>query len=155
LLPRLLERSGQGERGAITAIYTVLVEGGDMEEPIADEVRSILDGHVVLDRAIAARAHYPAIDVTQSISRVMNEVAASDHVSAAAALRSLLAAFEEKRDLVTLGAYTKGSDARLDAALRALPELEQFLRQDSAEVAPFDTTLATLKALAKRHAGKP
>jgi flagellar biosynthesis/type III secretory pathway ATPase len=106
---------------------------------------------VVLDRAIAARAHYPAIDVTQSISRVMNEVAGSDHVSAAAALRSLLAAFEEKRDLVTLGAYTKGSDARLDAALRALPELEQFLRQDSLDVAPFEATLATLKALAKRH----
>ena len=155
LLPRLLERSGQSERGAITAIYTVLVEGGDMEEPIADEVRSILDGHVVLDRAIAARAHYPAIDVTQSISRVMNEVTARDHASAAAGLRSLLAAFEEKRDLVTLGAYTKGSDARLDAALRALPELERFLRQDALESAAFDATLETLKSLAKRHAPKP
>src|SRR5262249_42979451 len=110
MLPRLLERSGQGTRGSITAIYTVLVEGGDMDEPIADEVRGVLDGHVVLDRAIAARGRYPAIDVTVSLSRVMDGIVSDVHKQGARRLRSLLATYEAKRDLVTLGAYAKGSD---------------------------------------------
>jgi type III secretion protein N (ATPase) len=153
LLPRLLERSGQGEHGAITAIYSVLVEGGDMDEPIADEVRSILDGHVVLDRAIAARAHYPAVDVTHSISRVMEQVAAPEHAHNARSLRALLAAYEEKRDLVTLGAYAAGSDPRVDAAIRALPELERFLKQESAERVELGATLEALAELARRYGG--
>jgi len=152
LLPRLLERSGQGERGSITAIYTVLVEGGDMDEPVADEVRGILDGHIVLDRAIAARAHYPAIDVTRSISRVMDQVVSPEHARAAKQLKSLVAAYEEKRDLVTLGAYAVGSDARVDRAIRALPEIEQLLCQEARDVAPFAKTLASLRELARRHA---
>ncbi|HEX6275802.1 MAG TPA: FliI/YscN family ATPase [Polyangiaceae bacterium] len=152
LLPRLLERSGQSARGAITGIYTVLVEGSDLDEPIADEVRGILDGHVVLERAVAARAHYPAIDVTASVSRVMDAVTTPEHARAARALRALLATYEEKRDLVTLGAYAKGSDARLDRAIRALPELEAFLKQDANELATWDATLAAVRSLAERHA---
>ncbi|HWP07854.1 MAG TPA: FliI/YscN family ATPase, partial [Polyangiaceae bacterium] len=150
LLPRLLERSGQGERGAITAVYTVLVEGGDLDEPVADEVRGILDGHIVLERAIAARGHYPAIDVTRSISRVMPQVTKPEHTSAAARLRGLLAAYEEKRDLITLGAYAAGSDPRVDRAIAALPELERFLTQSSDELASWEPTLAELVALSHR-----
>jgi type III secretion protein N (ATPase) len=152
LLPRLLERSGQAERGSITGIYTVLVEGGDLDEPIADEVRGILDGHIVLERSIAARAHYPAIDVTASVSRVMQAVTSPEHSRRARSLRALLAAYEEKRDLVTLGAYVKGSDARLDLAIVALPELERFLKQDAGERAPWDATLAMVTSLAEKYA---
>ncbi len=153
LLPRLLERSGQSSKGSITAVYTVLVEGGDMEEPIADEVRGILDGHIVLDRAIAARAHYPAIDVTASVSRVMPAVVTREHAERARVLRSLLAIYEQKRDLVSLGAYSKGSDKRLDQAISALPELERFLRQDAGERTSFAETESALLALAKKYAG--
>ena len=152
LLPRLLERSGQGERGAITAVYTVLVEGGDLDEPVADEVRGILDGHIVLERAMAARGHYPAIDPVASISRVMGQVTTPEHLSAARHVRGLLAAYEEKRDLVTLGAYVAGSDPRVDLAIRALPELERWLKQDARETVPFGETLAGLTALARRYA---
>jgi type III secretion protein N (ATPase) len=152
LLPRLLERSGRAERGDITGIYTVLVEGGDMDEPIADEVRGILDGHIVLERSIAARAQYPAVDVTASVSRVMDAVTTPEHARAARSVRALLAAYEEKRDLVTLGAYVKGSDARLDRAIRALPELEHFLKQDANECAPFEETLSAVRKLCERHA---
>jgi type III secretion protein N (ATPase) len=153
LLPRLLERSGQSDRGSITGIYTVLVEGGDLDEPIADEVRGILDGHIVLDRTIASRAHYPAIDVPGSVSRVMDAVTTPDHQRAARTLRALLAAYEEKRDLITLGAYTKGSDARVDLAIRALPEIEKFLRQDSGESAQWDATLGKVKDMAEKYSG--
>jgi len=150
-LPRLLERSGQSERGAITAIYTVLVEGSDLDEPIADEVRGILDGHIVLERKLAARGHYPAIDVLGSLSRVMSNVTAKPQQAAAQRARALLAAYEEKRDLIALGAYSKGSDARLDQAISASPELERFLRQDSSVIEPSATTLQTLKAIAERY----
>ncbi len=151
LLPRLLERSGQGARGSITGIYTVLVEGGDMDEPVADEVRGILDGHIVLAREIAARGHYPAIDVPASLSRVMDNVVQPDHAAAARWLRALLAAYEAKRDLIALGAYAKGSDSRVDHAIQALPEVERFLQQPPAELAAFDHTAAALKTLAARY----
>jgi ATP synthase in type III secretion protein N len=144
MLPRLLERSGQGERGSITAIYTVLVEGGDMDEPIADEVRGVLDGHVVLDRTIAARGRYPAVDVTTSLSRVMDAVTRTEHRDAARKLRALVAHYEAKRDLVTLGAYAKGSDKELDEAILKMPKIEQFLRQDPKDKVAFDDTVATL-----------
>jgi type III secretion protein N (ATPase) len=140
MLPRLLERSGQSERGSITALYTVLVEGGDMDEPIADEVRGVLDGHVVLDRALAARGRYPAVDVTVSLSRVMDAIVRPEHKNAAKKLRALVAAYEAKRDLVTLGAYAKGTDKELDEALAKLPKIEAFLRQDHSERAAFDAT---------------
>lgn len=150
-LPRLLERSGQGEKGSITAIYTVLVEGSDMDEPIADEVRGILDGHIVLDRRLAARGHYPAIDVLSSLSRVMPSVTAKPQQAAAQRARALLAAYEEKRDLIALGAYSKGTDPRLDQAIAAAPDLERFLRQDSATSDSAATTLDSLRAIADKY----
>jgi type III secretion protein N (ATPase) len=146
MLPRLLERSGQGSCGSITAIYTVLVEGGDMDEPIADEVRGVLDGHIVLDRAVAARGRYPAVDVTVSLSRVMDGIVAKGHREAARRLRALVAAYEAKRDLVVLGAYAKGTDKELDEALARMPRIEAFLRQDAAERSAFDATVEMLAA---------
>jgi ATP synthase in type III secretion protein N len=145
-LPRLLERSGQSARGSITAIYTVLVEGGDMDEPVADEVRGILDGHVVLDRTVASRGRYPAVDVTVSLSRVMDSMASPEHRAAARRLRGLVATFEAKRDLVTLGAYAQGSDRDLDEAIARMPRIEAFLRQDVGDRSPFAVTLAALSA---------
>jgi type III secretion protein N (ATPase) len=144
MLPQLLERSGTSERGSITAFYTVLVEGSDMEEPIADEVRGILDGHVVLDRALGARGRWPAIDPLVSLSRVMDQIVSPAHRDAAAKLRAHLALYESKRDLVTLGAYKKGSDPRLDAALGRIDAIEAFLRQDKRERTPFDSAVAQL-----------
>ncbi|MDQ3035512.1 MAG: FliI/YscN family ATPase, partial [Myxococcota bacterium] len=144
MLPQLLERSGTSEKGSITAFYTVLVEGGDMEEPIADEVRGILDGHVVLDRALAARGRWPAIDPLLSLSRVMDRVTTSEHRDAAAKLRAHLALYEAKRDLVMLGAYKKGSDPKLDAALARIDAIETFLRQSTTERADFGQTIAQL-----------
>jgi type III secretion protein N (ATPase) len=148
-LPSLLERSGTSERGSITALYTVLVEGGDMEEPIADEVRGILDGHIVLDRNLAVRGRFPAIDPLVSLSRVMDLVVSAEHREKAQKLRELLGLFEAKRDLVLLGAYKKGSDAKLDAALQRIDAIEAFLRQGQRERSDFGTTLTALaKAIA-------
>jgi ATP synthase in type III secretion protein N len=147
-LPRLLERTGNRARGGITAIYTVLVAGGDLEEPIADEVRGILDGHVVLDRRLAERGQYPAIDVLASVSRVMPQVTSDAHRAAAARVRSRLAALDRSRELVQLGAYQPGSDPETDRALGQREALESFLRQGAGEVEPFETTLARLAELA-------
>jgi type III secretion protein N (ATPase) len=144
VLPRLLERSGQSARGSITAIYAVLVEGGDMDEPVADEVRGILDGHVVLDRAVGARGRYPAIDVTASLSRVMDSVVAPEQRDAARRLRALVATYEAKRDFVTLGAYTKGADKELDEAMSRMPRIEAFLAQSPSEQTSLDATVAAL-----------
>ncbi|HEY6726714.1 MAG TPA: FliI/YscN family ATPase [Polyangiaceae bacterium] len=148
LLPRLLERTGRSALGSITAIYTVLVEGEDMDEPIADEVRGILDGHIVLSRALAARGHYPAIDVVQSLSRVMSQIADAEHKGAAARLRKAIALYEEKRDLVVLGAYAKGSDAALDRAIAERARVEAFLMQSAATLETPDATRAALLRLA-------
>jgi type III secretion protein N (ATPase) len=151
-LPRLLERAGQGARGSITAVYTVLVEGGDLDEPVADEVRGILDGHVVLDRALAGRGRYPAIDVCASLSRVMDRVVSSDHRAAARRFRSIVSTYEAKRDLVTLGAHARGRDPELDEALARMPRVEAFLRQDLAAGAGLGPpaladTLAALRSV--------
>lgn len=147
LLPRLLERTGRAALGSITALYTVLVEGEDMDEPIADEVRGILDGHIVLSRALAARGHYPAIDVVQSLSRVMPQVTDAEHQAAAARVRQAIALYEEKRDLVVLGAYTKGSDPALDRAIAGRPRMEAFLMQNAATLEALATTRAALGRL--------
>ena len=117
-----------------------------MDEPIADEVRGILDGHVVLDRAVAARGRYPAVDVTVSLSRVMDAIVPPEHRDAARRLRALVATYEAKRDLVTLGAYAKGSDRELDEAIARMPRIEAFLRQDAAERSSLEATLAALLA---------
>jgi type III secretion protein N (ATPase) len=149
-LPRLLERTGQGSNGSITALYTVLVEGGDMEEPIADEVRGILDGHVILDRGIAARGWYPAVDVVHSLSRVMNKCVTPEHDAAARVVRRLLGIYESKRDLITLGAYKKGSDRAVDQALAALPEIEALLQQNATQPTEFARAVEALQKLAAR-----
>jgi type III secretion protein N (ATPase) len=148
MLPRLLERSGQAAQGAITAVYTVLVEGDDLSEPIADEVRGLLDGHIILDRELAARGHYPAIDVLRSLSRVMGEVTSEAHQKAARTLRELLAAHESKRDLIALGAYVRGKDPLTDRALLAMPEILRLLRQEGREVISFEETRERLQRLA-------
>jgi type III secretion protein N (ATPase) len=147
LLPRLLERTGNSARGSITALYAVLVAGGDMEEPIADEVRGILDGHVVLSRELGARNHWPAIDVLSSLSRVMTQVADPDHQQAAARVRQILAAYERHRDLIALGAYRPGSDVRTDEAIDRIEAIEAFLRQGPKEAARFAETRQRLLAL--------
>jgi type III secretion system H+-transporting two-sector ATPase len=139
-LPRLLERSGNSDRGSITAFYTVLVEGDDMTEPVADETRSILDGHIVLTRGLSARGHYPAIDVLQSASRVMPAVASEEHLRRAQQVRGLVATYEDNRDLVLLGAYKKGTDPRVDEAVERWPEIEKFLRQGIHEKTDFEET---------------
>jgi len=152
MLPRLLERAGQASRGAITAIYTVLVEGDDLSEPIADEVRGLLDGHIVLERELAARGHYPAVDVLRSLSRVMNDVTSEPHQRAARALRELHAAHESKKDLIALGAYTPGKDPLTDRALAAMPEVLKLLRQEGDDASDFEETAARVQSLAARHA---
>ncbi len=146
-LPRLLERTGQRERGSVTAVYTVLVAGGDLEEPIADEVRGLLDGHVVLERRLAERGRFPAVDPLASLSRVMPAVAGKRHLAAAARLRALVAAHERHRDLLAVGAYRRGSDPETDAALDRLPAIEAFLAQDPDEAEPYERTVARLEAV--------
>jgi flagellum-specific ATP synthase len=146
-LPRLLERSGAGESGSITGLYTVLVEGDDMNEPVADAVRGILDGHVVLSRDLAARNHYPAVDVLRSISRVMPFIAEESQVEAARKVREVLSIYEDARDLVNIGAYKEGSNPRIDWALRWVEPVNAFLRQGIAEHIPFEETLSLLHDL--------
>lgn len=144
-LPGLVERAGNRARGGITGLYTVLVAGGDLEEPIADEVRGILDGHVVLDRRIASGGRFPAIDPLQSVSRVMGAVTDGAHRAAAARLRRLLAAWERNRDLIALGAYREGSDPDTDAAIARMGAIEAFLRQEAEE--PGGGLAATVERL--------
>lgn len=149
LLPRLLERPGATRSGSITAVYAVLTEGDDLDEPIADEVRGIVDGHISLDRRLAERGHFPAIDVGASLSRVMARLVRTDHAAAAARVRRWWAAHEEKRDLIALGAYQRGSDTAVDGALDRWERIERFLRQARDEHTPFDETLARLRAVAE------
>lgn len=147
LMPKLMERTGTSEKGTITGFYTVLVESDDQTEPITDTVRSILDGHIVLSRDLAAENHYPAIDVLHSVSRVMPAVTTKEHQAAAGALREALATYEKAKDLVNIGAYVAGSNPRIDAALALLPGITAFLRQPPGEAGTLDETVARLTAL--------
>ena len=149
LLPRLLERAGNSTAGSITALYTVLVDGDDMNEPIADAARSILDGHVVLTRSLAHAGHYPAIDVLQSVSRLLGEIVSPEVVEAGQRLRGALAVLAEKEDLVAIGAYQAGTDRMLDAALAHRSAIESFLRQhvdERSDPAQADAKLLELSA---------
>jgi type III secretion protein N (ATPase) len=143
-LPRLLERAGMSHKGSITGIYTVLVEGDDMTEPVADETRSILDGHIILSRKLAAANHYPAIDVLNSVSRVMNAVAAADHRNNAARLRALLSKYDEVELLVRIGEYQQGTDPATDEAIARIDAVNAFLRQGIHEKSAFEQTLQRL-----------
>ena len=146
-LPRLLERSGMGAVGSITALYTVLVEGDDMTEPIADETRSILDGHIVLSRELASANHFPAVDVLASASRVMGMVASPEHLRLAGRVRELMAAYKRSEILVKIGEYKRGADPVIDEALEKWPRILQFLRQGTTEFTRFAETQKALQAL--------
>ena len=143
-LPKLMERAGQSEKGSITALYTVLVEGDDMTEPIADETRSILDGHIILSRKLASANHYPAIDVLASISRVMNAIVEPDHLKAAGKFRNMLAKYQEVELLLRIGEYKKGNDAEVDEAIDKMPKINEFLRQGLSEKSTFKETVERL-----------
>lgn len=145
-LPKLLERTGSGEIGTITGFYTVLVEGDDMNEPIADTVRSILDGHIVLSRSLAERNHFPAIDILASVSRVMPALVAPEHLRLAGALRASLAEYESARDLIEVGAYAPGSSHAIDTAMALRPAIETYLRQTPEEIGTFESALTALAA---------
>ena len=145
-LPKLMERAGNNDKGSITALYTVLVEGDDMTEPVADETRSILDGHIVLSRKLASKNHYPAIDVQQSVSRVMNSIVTKEQKAAAQRLRRILAQYESVELLLQIGEYKKGADAAADDAIAHIDAVNAFLKQGLAERSTFEETLERLEA---------
>ena len=148
ILPRLLERAGAGETGSITGLYTVLVEGDDMNDPVADAARSILDGHVVLSRKLATSGHFPSIDVLESISRVAPRITTPQQVAQATDVRRLMAAYREAKDLIEIGAYVKGTNPLVDRAVLLQPAIEHFLRQHVGTVAPISQSQAALALLA-------
>lgn len=146
-MPKLLERAGNAESGSITGLYTVLVDGDDMNEPITDTARSILDGHIMLSRKLGHRNHYPAIDVLQSISRVMSSIASKDHKAAAGKLRNVLATYQESEDLINIGAYKRGSNPGIDYAISKIEAVNVFLQQDTMEKFGFEEEEEMLEAL--------
>ncbi len=148
IMPKIFERAGAFRKGSITGFFTVLVEGDDHNEPIADAVRSILDGHIVLSRELGAAGHYPAIDVLASVSRVATHVAKPNQLKAAQKLREALSCYRNAEDLIHLGAYVSGSNPKLDASIRSREQIMSFLRQDSQEKASFDQTLHSLAEIA-------
>jgi flagellum-specific ATP synthase len=150
-LPALVERAGNGSerQGSITAFYTVLTEGDDLQDPIADAARAILDGHVVLSRTLADSGHYPAIDIEASISRVMPMVVSEEHQLMARRIRQVYSNYKQNQDLISIGAYAKGSDPRIDLAIRAEPAINALLQQGMKQVIPYDESLEGMAALAK------
>ncbi len=152
LLPRLVERSGRSALGSITAFYSVLVEGDDPQEPIADTVRGLLDGHTWLSRKIASRGHYPAIDVLQSLSRLMNDIVGQDHQNAAQLVRQVLAAYRDHEDLISIGAYRKGANKLVDASIDMYDEIHAFLKQRVEERVTFEQVVEGLQVLGRKIA---
>jgi flagellum-specific ATP synthase len=147
-LPKLLERAGNfSGKGSITGLFTVLVDGDDLNEPVADAVRSILDGHVVLSRSLAAKGHYPAIDVLQSVSRLMQRLVDADHLQLSRRIREILTVYTEQEDLINIGAYKKGSNQKIDTALRYINPVHDFLRQDLAEPSSLAETGEAMRAI--------
>ncbi|MED4372783.1 flagellar protein export ATPase FliI [Bacillus licheniformis] len=151
ILPKLLERTGTMESGSITAFYTVLVDGDDMNEPIADTVRGILDGHIVLDRALANKGQFPAVNILKSISRVMSNIAEKDHIRAANRFREMLSTYQNSEDLINIGAYKKGSSREIDEAIQFHPKLISFLKQEVDEAASLEESISLLKSLTGRE----
>jgi flagellum-specific ATP synthase len=148
LLPKIFERAGNFRRGSITGFFTVLVEGDDFNEPICDAVRSMLDGHIILSRALGTAGHYPAIDILHSVSRLTGEIATAEQLGASRKLREALSSYQQAEDLIQLGAYVSGTNAKLDAVIRMRPELLRFLQQDSRDESKWDETLSSLRQLA-------
>ncbi|PLV57508.1 flagellar protein export ATPase FliI [Thermotoga sp. SG1] len=149
-LPKILERAGNSDRGSITAVYTVLVEADDFNEPISDTVRSIVDGHIVLSRRLAESNHYPAIDVLASVSRLMNDVVSEEHKEAANRLRALLSSYESAKDLIEIGAYKKGTNPLVDKVIEMQEDINAFLRQGIFEKSSFEETVQRLLELSSR-----
>jgi flagellum-specific ATP synthase len=147
LLARLLERAGHFGTGSITGFYTVLMEGDDQQDPLVDAVRAILDGHIMLDRRLAAQGHYPPISILDSVSRLMPAVSTPAQLAKAQRIRAMLSSYNASEDLIRVGAYQKGGDALLDQALAALPALNAFLRQKKDDLAPLNQTIEALMAL--------
>jgi len=154
VMPKLLERAGRFENGSITAIYTVLVEGDDVNDPIADEVRGIIDGHIVLSREVAMRNHYPAIDILGSISRLMNDIADEKHLRVAGEMRNLLSTYETNRDLINIGAYKKGSDQKIDEAIIKIDKINAFLQQDIMEMFDYKKTVKIMSDTMQKEPNK-
>ncbi len=150
-LPRFLERTGTSGEGSITGLYTVLVEGDDLNDPISDTVRSILDGHAVLSRRLANRNHYPAVEVLESVSRLLVDIADQEHLENIRKLKSLMAAYKESEDLINIGAYVRGSDKTVDEAIAKMAEINEFLQQGIDEKTVFEDDLQTIEELAKRE----
>ena len=146
-MPKLLERAGRSDKGSITGLYTVLVDGDDFNEPITDTARSILDGHIMLNRRLAHKDHYPAIDVLQSISRCMSQIAQRDHKSYAGKLKNVLATYNEAEDLINIGAYKSGSNPGIDYAIRKIEEVNAYLRQDVGDKFSFEESVELLKKI--------
>jgi flagellum-specific ATP synthase len=153
-LPRLVERAGKSARGSITAFYTVLVEGDDENEPVADTMRGLLDGHVWLSRKLAGRGHYPAIDVLASVSRVMKDVTTPQHRAAAQTIRQLLSAHAENEDLLSIGAYRRGTNRMVDVAVETRDAVNALLRQSIDSALPFDKVIEQLTTLAAQCQAK-
>lgn len=147
MLPKLMERSGTSEKGSITAFYTILVEGDDFNEPIADQSRSILDGHIILSRALAAKNHYPSIDILPSVSRIMSNLVSDEHKEAAGKLREVLARYSEAEDLINIGAYVKGSNPKIDEAIAKIDAVNDFLKQGTYEKVSFEDMLDQLMSI--------
>ncbi|MBI59759.1 flagellar protein export ATPase FliI, partial [bacterium] len=144
MLPRLMERAGTSDKGSITAIYTVLVEGGDMDEPIADAARGILDGHIALSRDLASKNHYPCIDVGHSVSRLFSVIASDNHKQAAGRVREILARYNEAEDLINIGAYVKGSNPKIDDAINNIDSINEFLKQGTHDDCSYDDNVKKL-----------
>ena len=147
-LPKLLERAGRSSKGTITGIYTVLVDGDDFNEPIADAVRSILDGHIVLTRDLADQGHFPAIDVLRSISRLRSDICERQDVLAGRVITRCMSTFRRVEDMINIGAYAKGSNPEIDAAITKMPDINAFLRQDVGEPQFVEQCMAQMRALA-------
>jgi len=147
VLPKLLERSGTAEKGSITGMYTVLVDGDDMNEPITDTVRGILDGHIVLARSLANKNHYPAIDILSSVSRVMPNIVSTDHKCYAGEIKEIMAIYKDAEDLINIGAYIKGSNLNIDRAIECFDDINKFLKQAVSENVALDEILLTMKSI--------
>jgi type III secretion protein N (ATPase) len=149
ILPKLLERSGNSDKGSITAFYTILVAGDDMNEPVADEVRSILDGHIILSSELARQYHYPAIDVLSSASRIISSIIDQEHLQLVGKIREVLANYKKNELLIRIGEYKPGSDKNADFAIKYIEKVNRFLKQRTDEKCTFQETLEQLKALFK------
>ncbi len=153
MLPKLVERSGIGPKGSITGIYTVLVEGDDTNEPISDTLRGLLDGHFVLSRKIAHQGRYPALDILSSLSRLQTHLASKEHLASCQAMRNMMSTYRENEDIITIGAYQRGSNPNVDRAIAFQPAINQFLTQNSRDVAPWKATVDSLNSLAAQSQG--